>query len=157
MADWDLEIAKAAIKINANTKNADGYLQRGIARCCKGGEKSDYEKAIEDFSLAEALGNNSDEKVFYYRALAYYMVDDYANALKVCKKHIKTQPARGELLGDINLKLKQYKNAVTHYEAALNNYFQNPKLTHLPLSNRIPSAALLQNYKKAKDRLKEES
>jgi tetratricopeptide (TPR) repeat protein len=159
MADLDSIIAGPIVKIIeavSGEKKPDiarEYLKSGIARCCKGGEKSDYEKAIEDFSIAEKLGN-SDEQLYYYRALAYYMCKEYARAEEVLKQIPDTkepyQIYKNILLGDIYLGLKKYKESVDYYNKALEEY--NDKTVNEDSNPTILlNAAVLQNYKKAKD------
>jgi tetratricopeptide (TPR) repeat protein len=161
MEDWDLRIAEETRCIISNPDASDAYLRRGIALCCKGGEKSDYEKAIEDLTLAEVIYNDPNNepskkmdynKTIYYRALAYYMKGEYTQAEEVLKKITGTAKpyitCKNVLFGNINYALKKYKEAVEYYEKVLEEY--SAKQTKF-----TPPPDFLQNYKKAKDCLKD--
>lgn len=161
MVDLDALIAAETVKINQNNKDANAYAKRGIARCCKCGSESDYEKAIEDLALAQALGS-SDTGINYYRALSHFMIGEYKEAEEICNstENKIDEIYKNMLLAEIHF-AKRDKNSdvVEKYNAVINNCLQDceNKSPDEMKNTVILHPAFFQNYKKAKERLKDNS
>jgi tetratricopeptide (TPR) repeat protein len=140
IADYTREISSANANANANAKTeAEAYVNRGYVRCLKGKSDEDYEKAIEDFSMAIMLfsssANNSIADCYVKRAYAYYLAGNYKQAEADCNKVI-TDPSKtpdpecsaNELLGIIYLHDKNAKGAVVCFGVSLAQHPTRPRL-----------------------------
>jgi tetratricopeptide (TPR) repeat protein len=162
--DWDTTIAAYTMDIKEAEKTTDkeklgkAYMNRGYARCFALAKGENYERAIEDFSIAIALIAKDRLKAECYvkRAYAYWLNRDFEQAKEDCEqdvirktgdKNVKT--FAHELLGTICLEYenpekaiatRRYKKAVEHYGEAL-------------LINPL-SFSLLEYYREANKRLK---
>jgi tetratricopeptide (TPR) repeat protein len=150
--DWDTAIADCTIAIRGNPKNHGAYMNRGYARCFVPAKDENYEKAIEDFSVAIALASlqslSDQELAEYYvkRAYAYWLNGNYDRAAADCKQDIiekageeKVKVFAHELLGNIFSATNNPAAAVEEYKKVLDC--------------KVFSASLLDKYRETVKRL----
>jgi tetratricopeptide (TPR) repeat protein len=165
IADLIDKIVDILLEDKPNKKELSlAYLKIGIARCCKGGEKSDYEKAIEDFTIAEKLALNDNSVLLYYKSLAYYLIGNYCKAESLCNslKELENNELQKKLLlAEIQFAQKhQNKESLEqskkNYSEAIEEFLTKISIDSIK-RKKVPliPPALLQNYKKAKDCLKD--
>jgi TolA-binding protein len=94
--------------------------------------------------LAKAAGaEKAAEDARYYRAYAYYLNGDYANALHDCLA-CPLKPEKYELLGTIYLAMSKYEESARYFAKALRWYND---------ANKMPNPGLLDSYREARKRL----
>jgi tetratricopeptide (TPR) repeat protein len=102
--DWDTTIAAYTIEISKigsvkendeeNKPLAEAYMNRGYARCFASAKSENYERAIEDFSMAIALITddelNAELKAACYvrRAYAYWLNKNFERAKADCEQKV---------------------------------------------------------------------
>jgi tetratricopeptide (TPR) repeat protein len=132
--DWDAAIAKYAIEIEDAKKTADkekiakAYMNSGYVRCFAPSKDENYDKAIEDFSIAIALTTDDKLKAECYvkRAYAYWLNSSMTKATGDCEQGVidkhgeeNVKTAAHELLGNIYSAKGESKEAFENYKKAL--------------------------------------
>jgi tetratricopeptide (TPR) repeat protein len=132
----------------------DVYMHRGHARCFVPSKDGNYEKAIEDLSMAVTLVPDDKKKVecLFKRAYAYWISGRYDCAIADCKEIIKAKKVickaiyikkfAHELLGNIYSALDNPLEALEQYKEALSK-----------TPGSLDSPSLLDKYREACEKL----
>ena len=155
-----------------NNNDVESYLYRGIARCFIPDKEGKHKEAIDDLSKAivhyadnQSVNNQGANinKMYYYRAYAYYLDGDYERAIADCINIDPNNPNnpnnlknleylkypcsyRDELLGKIYFAMDKYDEAVNKFAAVIASCFtQNPPIPFPP--------CLLDSYREACKRM----